>query len=114
MWKAQRAEQQKQKTGCVLNSSQEKATDGSRSPCSCDQKYCSARANREMLKSAKIVPVLSCPVKEEDLNPTDSAISEILVYMEKERASSGPDSEFVSRQQCHGFVFLCQISKAKL
>lgn len=85
MWKAQRAEQQKQKTRCVLNSSQEKATDGSRNPCCYDQKYCSAEANREMLKSVKIVLVLSCSVKQEDLNPIESAISKIvIVYGERE------------------------------
>lgn len=43
-------------------------------------------ANREMLKSVKTVPLLSCPVKQEDLNPTDSTVSKILiVYTEKER-----------------------------
>lgn len=65
---------------------QEKATDAIRNPCNCDQKYCAAMANREMLKSVKTVPLLSCPVKQEDLNPTDSTVSKILiVYTEKER-----------------------------
>lgn len=108
MWKAQRAEQQKQKTRCVLNSSQEKATDGSRNPCCYDQKYCSAEANREMLKSVKIVLVLSCSVKQEDLNPIESAISKIVIVY-GERAST----EYVSQQRCYSSVFLSQISKAK-